>query len=117
MGLLSDPKLKLTVKGSCHTDDTWLLSSTDRGDTYRLFGGNETIEVKRQQGVDAPPIVNWRVNPDTAGASNFSYAMIVSTAGPYSYTSSQAPWYITEQIGVDASLPYRVRGGRPALSC
>ena len=117
MGLLSDPKLRLMVKGSCRTDDTWLLNSTDRGDTYRLFGGNETFEVKHQQGVDVPPMVNWRVNPDTAGASNVSYAMIVSTAGLYSYNSGQDPWYITDKTGANESLQYRVRGGRPALSC
>jgi len=116
MGLLSDPKLKLMVNGSCRTDHTWLLSSTNKSDTYRLFGGNQTLEVKRQQGVDLPPMVNWRVNPNMGGGSNISYAMIVNTGGLYSYTSGQDPWYATEKT-MNGALAYRVRGGRPALSC
>jgi len=115
MGLLSDPKLNLEVKGSCRLDDTWLLSSTDEGDTYRLFGGNITFEVKRQPRVS--PAVYFQTNPDSGRSSNVSYAMIVNTAGLYSYTSGDDPWYITEKTGGNVSFAYQVRGGRPALSC
>jgi len=114
MGLLSDPSLNLEVKGSCRTDNTWLLNSTDDGDTYRLFGGNDTFEVKYQPQVDIPPMVNFRIDTNVQG-SNISYAIIVNTAGLYSYTSGQDPWYSTGKS--NGSIPYQVRRGRPVLSC
>ena len=113
MGLLSDPKLNLGVEGSCRTDDTWLLSSTDQGDTYRLFGGNDTFEAKRQPRV--PPAVYFQIKLDS-GAFNTSYAMVVNTAGLYSHTSGDDPWYITDKTGDDnETAPYQVRSRRPAL--
>jgi len=117
MGLQNDPKLKLMVKGSCRTDDTWLLSSTDQGDTYRLFGGNDTFEVKYQPEVGLPPMVNFQINRNTGGGSNVSYAIIANTGGLYSYTSGQDPWYATDRAGANGSAVYRVRRKRPALSC
>jgi len=117
MGLQSDPKLRLRVKGLCHTDDTWLLNSTDQGDTYRLFGGNDTLEVKYQPEVDLPPMVDFWVDTNTDRESNFSYAMIVNTGGCYSYTSSEDPWYATDKAGGNELVPYRVRRKRPVLSC
>ena len=116
MGLQSDPKLKLMVNGSCHTDDTWLLSSTDEGDTYRLFGGNDTFVVKYQPKVDLPPMVNFRVDSNTGGVSNVSYAMFINTGGLYSYTSGQDPWYVTDKT-VSGFVAYQVRRKRPALIC
>jgi len=117
MGLQSDHKLRLRIKGSCHTDDTWLLNSTDQGDTYRLFGGNDTLEVKYQPDVDLPPMVDFWVDTNTDRGSNFSYAMIVNTGGRYSYTSSEDPWYATDKAGDNELVPYRVRRKRPVLSC
>ena len=117
MGLQNDPKLKLLVKGSCRTDDTWLLNSTDQGDTYKLFGGNDTFEVKYHPEVGLPPMVNFQINRNTGGGSNVSYAMIANTGGLYSYTSSQDPWYATDRAGANGSAAYQVRRKRPALSC
>jgi len=117
MGLQSDPKLKLMVKGSCRTDDTWLLNSTDQGDTYRLFGGNDTLEVKYQTEVGLPPMVNFQINTNAGGGSNVSYAMIPNTGGLYSHTSGQDPWYATDKGGENVSAAYQVRRKRPALSC
>jgi len=117
MGLQSDPKLRLMVKGSCHTDDTWLLNSTDKGDTYRLFGGNVTLEVKYQPEVDLPPMVDFWIDTNTSTGSNSSYAMIVNTDGCYSYTSSEDPWYATGKSEYPELVPYQVRRKRPVLSC
>jgi len=115
MGLLSDPKLKLIVKGSCRTDYTWFLNSTDEMDIYQVFGGNHTFGVKYQPAVDLPPMVNFIIDPDTVTASNVSYAMIPHTAGFYSYTPGDDPWYVTNKTkGV---IAYQVRRGRPVLSC
>jgi len=116
MGLLSDPKLKLLVKGSCRIDDTWFLNSTDEGDTYRFFGGNETFEVKYQPEVDLPPMVNFQINLDFGETSNISYAMIVNTAGFYSYTPSDDPWYMTGKT-TNGSILHQVLRRRPVLSC
>ena len=117
MGLLSDPKLYLEVQGACRTDDTWLLSSTDNGDTYQPFGENETFEIKRQPDVYLPPTVNFLVPTEMEESCNVSYAMIVNTAGLYSHTSSQDPWYITDKARENGPAQHQVRGGRPALSC
>ena len=116
MGLQSDPKLKLIVNGSCRTERTWLLNSTDKVDTYRIFG-KEIFEVKRQPELELPPMVNFRNDVDTYDGSNFSYAIIVQTAGLYSHTSSQDPWYTTDKSGANEPIAYQVRGRRPALSC
>jgi len=117
MGLQSDPKLRLRVKGSCHTDDTWLLNSTDQGDTYRLFGGNDTFEVKYQPGAGLPPMLNFRINTNTGGGSNVSYAMIPNTGGLYSHTPGHGAWYVTDKTGASVPAEYQVRRKRPVLSC
>ena len=117
MGLLSDPKLYLEVKGACRTDYTWLLNSTDKGDVYHPPDGNGTFEVKRQPEVYVPPTAYFFTSTEGEESYNVSYAMIINTAGLYSYTSSQDPWYITDETGTNESMPYRVRAGRPALTC
>ncbi|PWW75956.1 hypothetical protein C7212DRAFT_193628 [Tuber magnatum] len=119
IGLQTDSGLELRVKGSCHTDYMWLANSSDTGDTYRLFGGNDTYQVKRQPNVDLPPMVGFFLNPRSNGSqsSNTSFAMIVNTAGLYSYTPGQDPWYSTETTQTGAPVGYRVRKGRPVLSC
>jgi len=119
MGLQTDPGLQLRVKGECHTDETWFLGSTDKEDTYRLFGRNKTFAVARQPLVDFPPMVNFQIDENTPdeSTSNTSYAMIINTSGLYSYTSGQDPWYFTDKAGSNASVAYEVRRGRPALSC
>ena len=116
MGLLSDPKLCLEVKGACRTDDTWLLSSTDKGDFYQIPGGNGTFEVKHQPEVYVPPTINFFVSTVEKESPNVSYAMIVNTAGLYSFTPGKDPWYITDETGANESMPYRVRARRPTLN-
>jgi len=119
MGLQSDPKLQLKVYGECHTDETWLLDSNDQRDTYKLFGGNETHKIEHQPLVDFPPMVTFVIDTNTGdvSTSNTSYAMIVNTGSLYSYTAGVDPWYVTEKAGVNATVAYQVRRGRPALSC
>ena len=118
MGLQSDPKLQLKVRGACHTDDTWLQNSTDKDDTYKLFG-KSTAMYKYQPDMDAPPTANFEIDPDTGGGptSNTSYAMIVNTGGRYSYTAGQDPWYVTDKSGANGGVAYQVRRERPVLSC
>jgi len=120
MGLQSDPKLQLKVKGSCRTDYTWLLNSTKQEDTYRLFGGNNTLSVKYKPELDLPPNLQFEFDyeGDWYEGSNTSYAMIINTRGRYSNTPGQDPWYLTGKSGVvNASFAYQVAQGRPVLSC
>jgi len=115
MGLQSDPKLQLRVKGSCHTDYTWLLNSTDQADTYRLFG-NRTLRVNYQPELELPPML--KLDYDATGeGSNTSYVMIITTRGLYSYTPGQDPWYSTQRSGGDAPFAYQVDRERPVLNC
>ena len=118
MGLQSDPKLTLKVKGSCFTDYTWLANSTDQEDTYTLFGGSDTHVVKRDNGLGVPPIVSFFLPKDPdAQSSNSSYAMIIETNGRYSYTSGQDPWYATNVSDPGSPIAYQVAPKRPVLSC
>ena len=119
MGLQTDPKLQLKVRGECNTDDTSPPNSTDKQDTYSLFGGKTSITVNYQPEVDFPPMVNFAIDEDTGGPpnSNTSYALVVSTGGLYSYTAGQDPWYVTDKSGPNVNVAYQVRRGRPVLSC
>jgi len=117
MGLQSDPKLQLRVNGSCHTDYTWLMNSTKQADTYRLFGGKNTLRVNYQPEMDYPPMLKFTVDWNTILGSNTSYAMIINTGGLSSYTPGQDPWYATEKSKVNKGIAYQVVRGRPVLSC
>ncbi|PUU77237.1 hypothetical protein B9Z19DRAFT_1050578 [Tuber borchii] len=118
MGLQTDPNLKLMVTGSCFTDYTWLQNSTDEEDTYKLFGGNDKHVVKPQPDLNIPPMATFFIGQEMGeGSSNFTYAIIPSTAGLYSYSSGQDPWYSTKKAPDSAGLPFQVLAGRPALSC
>ncbi|KAG0634672.1 hypothetical protein HOY80DRAFT_1140492 [Tuber brumale] len=118
MGLRTEPKLRLHVIGSCQTNYTWLENSTNAGDYYRLFGGDEFYLAKLQPEVESPPTVNLEVNQKDidSGSDRISFAMIVNTGGRSSYTSGEDPWYFTELTG-GKSIPYQIRRERPVLSC
>ncbi|CUS12873.1 unnamed protein product, partial [Tuber aestivum] len=119
MGLQSDPRLTLVVNGSCHTDYTWLVNSTGEEDTYRAWGGNDTFRIKRNGDLGFPPRVTFFINDNQLRerSSNMSYAMIINTAGYYSRTPSEDPWYSTEQPRTNGTHSYQVLSKRPVLSC
>ncbi|KAG0634681.1 hypothetical protein HOY80DRAFT_894480 [Tuber brumale] len=121
MGLQSDPKLTLMVEGSCHTDYTWLVNSTDEADIYRIWGGNGTFEVKRKEESNLPPMLAFFIDIERyfKQSLNMSYAMIIDTAGHYSRTQSQDPWYATEnfQTNKTGRKLYQILPKRPVLSC
>ncbi|RPB01275.1 hypothetical protein L873DRAFT_1803761 [Choiromyces venosus 120613-1] len=118
MGLQSDPGLALRVTGSCRTEYGWLVNHTDTEDVYKLWGEDE-IRVQRQAALYLPPMATFRVrNKDVKERNvNMSYAIMVNTAGRYSYTSSQDPWYATKNTGNNTQIAYTVLEERPALSC
>jgi len=115
MGLQSDPKLKLKVQGSCRTDYTWLLNSTDQVDTYRS-PENYTFSVNRQPEIGLPPMLKFGFGY-TGEGSNSSYSMIITTSGHYSDTPGQDPWYLTRKSEANASVAHQVARERPVLSC
>jgi hypothetical protein len=119
MGLQSDPGLALRVSGSCHTEYTWLVNSTDEEDTYGLWGGKDTFKVSRKGEPNIPPRVTFLIDHEQLDKrpSNMSYAMIINTASYYSYTFGQDPWYATEKSRANESSLYRVLPGRPVVSC
>ncbi|KAG0642987.1 hypothetical protein HOY80DRAFT_1100722, partial [Tuber brumale] len=121
MGLQSDPKLRFMVEGSCHTDYAWLVNSTDEADIYRIWGGSKTFKVKRKEESSLPPMLASFIDIKRFYKQplNISYAMIIDTAGHYSKTQSEDPWYATEsfQTNVTDLHLYRVLPKRPVLSC
>ncbi|CUS12876.1 unnamed protein product [Tuber aestivum] len=119
MGLQSDPKLMLRIKGACRTEYTWLVNTTEEGDTYRLWGGNETYHIKPIAQPTTPPWLAFFHDEKQIldRSPNFSYAIIANTAGRYSYTASQDPWYSTRETQANDTLPHQVLPNRPVLNC
>ncbi|CUS12878.1 unnamed protein product [Tuber aestivum] len=119
MGLQSDPKLMLRVKGGCRSEYTWLVNTTEEGDTYRLWGGNETYHIKPDAQPTTPPWLAFFHDEKQIldRSPNLSYAIIANTAGRYSYTASQDPWYSTRETRTNGTPPYQVLPNRPVLSC
>ncbi|KAG0135078.1 hypothetical protein HOY82DRAFT_577051 [Tuber indicum] len=115
MGLQNAPKLKLQVKGSCRTDYTWLVNSTNEGDTYKLFGKDRSYTAKLQPDVNLPPMVAVEVDVNSE-TDKTAFAMIVNTGGLFSYTSGSDAWYFTEPTG-STGMAYQVRRKRPVLNC
>jgi len=114
MGLQSDPKLKLRVKGSCRTNYTMLLNSTDEEDIYTI-PNNDPVHVRYDPEMGLP-MLHFRWDSRGKG-SNTSYSMIITTGGLYSHTPGQDPWYLTKMSRVNATAAYQVVRGRPVLSC
>ncbi|CUS12877.1 unnamed protein product, partial [Tuber aestivum] len=119
MGLQSDPKLVLRVKGACRTEYTWLVNTTEEGDTYRLWGGNETYHIKPDAQPTTPPWLAFFHDEKQIldRSPNLSYAIIANTAGRYSYTASRDPWYSTRETQANDTPPYQVLPNRPVLNC
>ncbi|KAG0135087.1 hypothetical protein HOY82DRAFT_537021 [Tuber indicum] len=100
MGLQNDPKLRLVVEGSFHTDYTWLMDSTNEEDRYTIWGGNRTFEVKRKEKSNLQSRVASFIDIERANEQRFNtpHAMIINTAGNYSRTPTQDPCYVTESF-------------------
>lgn len=123
-GLQKYSDLVLNVEGSCITEYTWLSSSGTVSlfdfqvylDTYHLFNDPyEEIQVSINDG--SFPLGYFRSDPAAhVPPSNTSWAAIVSSVDRQSTLPSTDPWYLTEQ-SPNSTTDYKVRAGRPALSC
>ncbi|MCJ1384263.1 hypothetical protein MMC17_007379 [Xylographa soralifera] len=127
-GLQKYPDLTLNVEGSCITEYSWFggsgVSQTDHTiteDYYYLDNNPNSLQWVSY--ADSPaPVAQFFLNvtQSSGPASNLTWAAIVSSVDRESYYSSNDPWYFTVPTGVNVSshaAPFKVKQGRPALSC
>lgn len=117
LGLQHYPDLVLNVEGSCITDYELLWPESERDgatvDTYSIWGQNLSVSL-----FDGPaPQGYLRTGPlsPTGPPGNFTWAAVVSSLERQSATEGTDPWYLTGPL--NGSQFYKVKSGRPALSC
>ncbi|KAK4211353.1 hypothetical protein QBC37DRAFT_484706 [Rhypophila decipiens] len=128
LGLKGASDLTLSVNGACRTEYGWLDTSFPGPDVdnYTIFGDPNNILAI---GLGHPyrtfqPRATFRMvrNNETrlaqARSGNFSYAVMLTSALHNSTSEGTDPWYLTErQQPEDLEYPYRIKRGRPVLSC
>ena len=124
-GLQHYPDLILSVEGSCQTDYTWYggpsPSTSDPtliADIYYLFNqSNLTETVSADDGPSPAGQFFVGMNGGNQLVSNWTWATLISSVNKSSYQSSDDPWYLTVPDTDPQNPPFRVKSGRPALSC
>ncbi|MCJ1402846.1 hypothetical protein MMC11_006067 [Xylographa trunciseda] len=123
-GLQHAPDLVLKIEGSCTAEYGWWdPRSPLYTDYYFPFGDTNAAlldlwAVSTRDGGPPFPKLNLALqSSDTR--SNSSYAMLVSSIGRFSVSSSTDPWYQTGHSPGTAAegSPFNVTAGRPPLSC
>ncbi|KAK3388665.1 hypothetical protein B0T20DRAFT_99533 [Sordaria brevicollis] len=131
LGLRSGNDLGLGVKGYCRTEYDWYRpnESTSGRELYHLFNdAKQSWPVDLSEAaITRPPLAAFqfpdRYQTDSYPTdSNFSYAVVVSSAYRASITEGGDPWYRTELRGnLSAPRPFDakfwMRRARPVLSC
>ncbi|PMD66206.1 uncharacterized protein K444DRAFT_472383, partial [Hyaloscypha bicolor E] len=135
-GLQTHRGLVHNVKGRCETTYDWLHPLDVEGS----WPGSMEVYYPWDDTASAVPVDGpmWPVRGHLELAaitqpqslegysSNQTYALIIKSANVQSYSSTTDPWYFTERIDslnsnlskeVTITAPYRVKPGRPALSC
>jgi hypothetical protein len=122
LGLQHYPDLVLNVEGSCITDYELLWPESERDgatvDSYLLWPGNPYETLVNASLFDGPaPQGFLRTGPlsPTGPPGNFTWAAVVSSLERQSATEGMDPWYLTGPL--NGSQFYKVKTGRPALSC
>jgi hypothetical protein len=116
-GLQKTPDLWLNVSGSCITDYTWYRgpNTTIRADVYYLWNNPDDATYVFLSSDNGPAFASpW--TGSTSSTVNSTYALVVSSIGRQSISSSTDPWYRTIDQQ-STTWPYEVDGGRPPLSC
>ena len=126
-GLQHAPDLSLSIQGSCLAEYGWYIGTdTDSQDGYNPFGDPPAnasgIWLAGPQDQGPPFAFFYQSDSDIGGGYNLSWAMIASSAGRPSVTSSDDPWYQTQPgiapfISANINSSFYVSNGRPALSC
>lgn len=121
-GLQKYPELTLSVSGSCVTDYSFFVKTTNSTpflvDWYTIFNKTESASL-----FDGREPVAFFYPGDsfikgTLETSNATWAALVSSTQRSSFTAGTDPWYLTEPIpNSNTDTAYLVRGARPVLSC
>jgi hypothetical protein len=123
-GLQFYPDLILNVEGSCTTDYDWINSSATTNSSgtlvelYLPFNDDSSQQPQRPQNIslfDGGPPLAYFFTGQPGTATNTSWAAIISSANRESRLIGTDPWYLTDET--TESGTFRVRAGRPALSC
>lgn len=117
-GLQKTPDLWLNVTGSCITAYTWYrgVYQTDSADAYYLWNSPDNLTQAYLSSDNGPAFVTPWYNYTLSSGVNSTYALVVSSVGRQSISSSTDPWYFTDGQQ-DPIWPYIVARGRPPLSC
>ena len=127
-GLQHYPDLTLNVEGSCITRYSWYVdTNTSIGgttrtvtDEYNLYNNQTPITQYVSSTDGLSPVAQFftGVVPAVGPPSNFTWCALISSVARLSYETSIDPWYLTVNNSGDRNdPPYRVKEGRPALSC
>ncbi|PCH05598.1 Hypothetical protein PENO1_021380 [Penicillium occitanis (nom. inval.)] len=118
-GLQKTPDLWLNVSGSCITDYTWYQGHISVNnvpqEVYYLWNNPANLTYVYLSSDYGPAFVSPFTGP-APSTVNRTYALLVSSIGRQSISSSTDPWYLTQDIQ-DPTWPYEVLSGRPPLSC
>ncbi|KAH6887628.1 hypothetical protein B0T10DRAFT_515401 [Thelonectria olida] len=119
------------VQGSCSTQYNWLRPVPDIVDPAR-FNGYVPFDLDPVEPILLDPTDNMTTlsthlsigvefHPSVGDLTltNRSFALIPQLAHAGSITASTDPWYLTEPLSPEDAgfLGYRVKSGRPAMSC
>lgn len=122
-GLQRAPSLLYTVSGSCETAYNWRLSRSNK--TVEIYQPWKELNESNTIGVfqfeeKLPPYVEFLAlkKPISSEDRVREYAIVPHTARrPSPKANTDDIWYTTEEVNGTAPLTYRVKLGRPALSC
>ncbi|EGO55205.1 hypothetical protein NEUTE1DRAFT_131032 [Neurospora tetrasperma FGSC 2508] len=133
LGLRGGDGLSLGVKGFCRTEYDWYRPdmSTNASDVYHLWNNenqSRSIRLSEDAITRAPTAAFLLPNEYFTAAvgppadSNYSFAIIVSSARRTSVTEGSDPWYTTELRDQPADLSHYnakfwMKRARPILSC
>jgi hypothetical protein len=131
-GLQHFPSLTYQVKGYCLTEYSWLrpgdIGQPGQTEEYAMWHSETNVIAVLGPNYTRPGLLGFyppfRENAENwdAESSNHSFAFVISSAGVGSYSASTDAWYFTEPLpSFDPDYwfgaAYRVKSGRPALSC
>lgn len=133
LGLIHSLDLTLRVRGGCRTEYRWLNKSRSGknldhydlfGDTTNTFGVNLTPPYLTSMPKTSFTLKSQAANRAEVLEGNVSYAVVTTMAHRRSEQSGNDPWYLTElrpeeemKDLAETKYPFRVKSGRPALSC
>ncbi|KAM7218028.1 hypothetical protein V8F06_006563 [Rhypophila decipiens] len=125
-GLKGASDLTLSVNGACRTEYGWLDTSYPHPeiDFYTMLNEpNNILAVNLSNPYRTwQPRATFRKTSDSNTweeqvlSGNVSYAVMITSALRSSTSEGTDPWYLTENQQ-DKTYPYRIRRGRPILSC